>query len=134
MITAARLMKLLSDPTRLRIIMILTKKELCVCQIMGVLGISQPLVSRNLTLLDSAGLLDERREGKLAYYSVRKRLPDMHQKMVDLLKDILKSDKILSRDLKSLRDCEEFQRRAGKCDMRTLSDFMERRKRRLPGR
>lgn len=134
MITAARLMKLLSDPTRLRILMILTKKELCVCQIMGVLGISQPLVSRNLTLLNSADLLKERREGKLAYYSVRKRLPSAHQKMVDLLKDILKSDKILSEDLKSLRDCEEFQRRAGKCDMRTLSDFMERKKGRLPRR
>ena len=134
MITVARLMKLLSDQTRLRILMILAKKELCVCQIMGVLGISQPLVSRNLTLLSSAGLLEERREGKLAYYSVRKRLPAAHQKMVDLLKDILKSDKILSDDLKSLRDCEEFQRRAGKCDMRTLSDFMERRKKRLPRR
>jgi ArsR family transcriptional regulator len=122
------LLKLLSDPARLRILMLVTKKELCVCQIMGVLGISQPLVSRNLTLLNAAGFLDERKEGKLVFYSLRRRLPAPHGRMVDLLKDLLKSDKILLSDLKSLRDCEEFQKRTGKCDMRTLSDFMGRKK------
>ena len=125
-----RLLKVLSDPARLRILMILTRKELCVCQIMGVLGISQPLVSRNLTLLSGAGFLEERKEGKLVFYALRKRLPAGYGSMVDLLKDLLKSDKILLGDLKSLRDCEEFQKRTGKCDMRTLSDFMERKKRR----
>ena len=129
-----RLMKLLSDPTRLRILMIITKKEMCVCQIMGVLGISQPLVSRNLTLLNGAGFLEERREGKLVFYSLKKRLPASYEKMVGLLKDTLKSDKILSDDLKSLKDCEEFQTRAGKCDMKTLSDFMKRKQKRLPRR
>lgn len=134
MVDIVRLMKLLSDPTRLRILMILTKKEMCVCQIMGVLGISQPLVSRNLTLLNGAGFLEQRREGKLVFYSLKKRLHASHEKMVGLLKGTLRSDKILSDDLKSLKDCEEFQRTTGKCDMKTLSDFMERKKRRLPRR
>lgn len=128
---AVRLLKLLSDLGRLRILMVLTKKELCVCQIMGVLGISQPLVSRNLTLLNDAGFLDERKDGKLVFYSLRKGLPASHGRLVGLLKDLLKSDKIFLSDLKSLRDCEEFQKKTGKCDMRTLSDFMERKKRRL---
>jgi DNA-binding transcriptional ArsR family regulator len=128
--TTVRLLKLLSDPTRLRILMVLTKRELCVCQIMGVLGISQPLVSRNLTLLNDAGLLEERREGKLVFYALRKGFPAPQGRIVALLKDLLKSDKIFLSDLKSLRDCEEFQKRTGKCDMRTLSHFMERKKRR----
>jgi len=125
-------MKLLSDPARLRILLVLTKKELCVCQIMGVLGISQPLVSRNLSLLRSAGLLDERREGKLVFYSLRKKLAPAYVKVVSVLKEILKSDKMLLSDLKSLRECEEFQKRAGSCDMKTLSDFMRRKKARQP--
>ena len=57
-----KIMKLLSDNTRLRILMLLTRRELCVCQIMGVLGVSQPLVSRNLKLLGDAGFLS-RTEG-----------------------------------------------------------------------
>lgn len=126
------LMKLLSDTSRLRILMVLAEKELCVCQIMGVLGISQPLVSRNLRLISSAGFLEERKEGKLVFYSVSKELSGAQEKVIRLLKDILKSDKMLSEDLKSLRDCEEFQKKAGKCDMKTLSSFMARRKR--PGR
>ncbi len=130
----AKIMKLLSDPARIRILMLLERRELCVCQIMGVLGISQSLVSRNLNLLRSAGLLEERREGKMVFYSLGEKPPAVQGKIIALLKEILKSDKILSEDLKSLKDCEEFQRRTGRCDMKTLSDFMNRARRRLKGR
>ncbi len=122
------LMKLLSDPTRVRILMVISQKELCVCQIMGVLGISQPLVSRNLGLIRRAGFLDERKDGKLVFYSVSAELPGLHERLIRLLKDILKSDKILSDDLKNLKDCEKFQKKAGKCDMKTLSAFMSRKR------
>jgi DNA-binding transcriptional ArsR family regulator len=124
----ARTMKLLSDPGRLRILMVLTRRELCVCQIMGVLGVSQPLVSRNLTLLKGAGLLDERKEGKLVFYSVKKGMAPIQRKIIGLLREALKSDRILAQDLRSLKDCEEFQKRAGKCDMKTFSDFVKNKK------
>ncbi|MGW8271895.1 MAG: ArsR/SmtB family transcription factor, partial [Thermodesulfovibrionales bacterium] len=55
--------KLLSDGTRLRILMLLDRNELCVCQLMAILGVSQPLVSRNLSLLARGGFLEDRREG-----------------------------------------------------------------------
>jgi ArsR family transcriptional regulator len=118
------IMKLLSDNTRLRILMLLTRKELCVCQIMGVLGVSQPLVSRNLKLLDDAGFLAERKEGKLVFYSMKKKMEVLNSRLVELLKETLKGDRILSEDLRSLRDCEEFQKETGKCDMKTFSDYM----------
>jgi len=117
-------MKLLSDNTRLRILMLLTSRELCVCQVMGVLGISQPLVSRNLKLLGDAGFLEERKEGKLVFYSMKKKMDNLNARMVELLKDTLKGDRILSEDLRSLRDCEEFQKKTGKCDMKTFSEYM----------
>ena len=126
---AVKAMKLLSDPARLRILMILTKRELCVCQIMGVLGISQPLVSRNLNLLNGAGLLDERKEGKLVFYSLKKGIPPIYKSIIAVLRKALKSDSILKGDLMTLSDCREFQKRTGRCDMKTFSEFMKKKKR-----
>ncbi len=122
------IMRLLSDTARLRILMVLTRKELCVCQLMGILGISQPLVSRNLTLLNGAGFLQERKQGKLAFYSLNREMDPLRKKVVSLLKEVLKSDSILAEDLRSMRDCETFQKKTGRCDMKTLSEFMETRK------
>src|SRR5512140_3363927 len=113
------LLKLLADPTRLRILMVLNKKELCVCQLMGVLEVSQSLVSKNLHLLDSAGFLSVRKVGKLVYYSLRRDMPQTHLGLISLLTDLMKDDTILTGDLQSLRDCEEFQKKTGKCDMKT---------------
>lgn len=131
MTEVARIMKLLSDSTRLRILMLLTKRELCVCQIMGVLGISQPLVSRNLHLLNEAGFLRERKEGKLVFYSLSRDMKQANRSMVRLLKGLLKSDSILAGDLKSLGECEEFQKKTGKCDMKTFSDFMKKKRKKI---
>lgn len=54
--------------------MLLDKKELSVCQLMGIIGVPQPLISRNLSLLYKGGFLEERRDGKLRFYRVRKDL------------------------------------------------------------
>lgn len=124
-----KIMKLLSDNTRLRILMLLRKRELCVCQVMGVLGVSQPLVSRNLKLLADAGFLAERKEGKLVFYSMKKNMDVLNSRLVELLKEALKGDKILSEDLSSLKECEEFQKKTGKCDMKTFSDYMSKSRR-----
>jgi ArsR family transcriptional regulator len=119
-----RIMKLLSDSNRIRILMLLTRRELCVCQIMGVLGVSQPLVSRNLKLLGDAGFLEERKDGKLVFYSIKNKMDPLNARLTGLLKETLKDDRILSEDLSSLRDCEEFQKKTGKCDMKTFSEYM----------
>jgi ArsR family transcriptional regulator len=124
----ARILKLISDPTRLRILMLLMRRELCVCQIMGVLHVSQPLVSRNLSLLSGAGFLRERKEGKLVFYSPDPAMGSLQRRLTRLLKDALKADTMVAKDGEALTDCEEFQRRTGRCDMKTFSDFMKRRK------
>jgi ArsR family transcriptional regulator len=124
-----RTMKLLSDSNRVRILMLLTRRELCVCQIMGVLGVSQPLVSRNLKLLGDAGFLEERKDGKLVFYSMKKKMDDLNVRLTGLLKVTLKGDRILSGDLRSLRECEEFQKKTGKCDMKTFSEYMSKSRR-----
>ena len=66
----AQLFKALGDETRLRILNLLARGELCVCDIVGVLDISQPKVSRHLAYLKNSGLVVDRREGAWNYYAL----------------------------------------------------------------
>lgn len=120
----ARLFKVLSDSNRLRILMLVDRKELCVCQIMGIIGISQPLISQNLSILSKAGFLSERKDGKLKFYKVKYVLPKDKKAVMDLLRRLLSRDKTLRCDIKSLEECKEFQKLTGRCDMETFREFM----------
>ncbi len=70
---SADLLALLANRTRLNILLALLPRtadrpELCVCDLAVVCGASQSLISHQLRLLRTAGLVVQRREGKLAYY------------------------------------------------------------------
>ena len=123
--TATGIFKLLTDVLRIRILLLLDKKELSVCQLMGITGASQPLISRNLSLLYKGGFLGERRHGKLRFYSITTELSDDRKTLLDLLRTMLKSDTKYIEDMETLRQCGEFQKNAGTCDMKTLREFME---------
>jgi DNA-binding transcriptional ArsR family regulator len=58
------LLKALADETRLRIFALLTKAELCVCEIEDILDLSQSLVSNHLAVLRRAGLVESRRDAE----------------------------------------------------------------------
>jgi len=62
--------KLLGDRTRLTIISLLQHQELCVCDIVEAVGISQPGVSQHLRKLKDGGLVIENRKGQWIYYSL----------------------------------------------------------------
>ncbi|HAO20697.1 MAG: transcriptional regulator [Desulfobacteraceae bacterium IS3] len=52
-----KVMKALSDPNRIKILKLLQRKSLCVCELQGLLGISQPTVSKHLKVLEEVGLV-----------------------------------------------------------------------------
>jgi DNA-binding transcriptional ArsR family regulator len=60
--------KALSDENRARIIMFLGGGELCVCQIVEMLGLAPSTVSKHLDVLYQAGLVDARKDGRWVYY------------------------------------------------------------------
>ncbi len=64
--------KILADETRLRMIMLLYQGELCVCQLNGILEISQPRISQNLARLRDLNLVNDERQDKFVYYSLRR--------------------------------------------------------------
>jgi ArsR family transcriptional regulator len=68
--------KIMSDLTRLRILMLLTREgELCVCELTHALGESQPKISRHLALLREAGVVLDSRRGQWIYYRLNPDLP-----------------------------------------------------------
>ncbi|NOZ82857.1 MAG: helix-turn-helix transcriptional regulator [Euryarchaeota archaeon] len=60
----------LSDPTRLKILLALVGRELCVCNLATALGMSQSAISHHLRTLRSLRLVRFRREGRMVYYSL----------------------------------------------------------------
>lgn len=62
--------KVLSDPTRVKILYALLQKEICVCDLAAVLGMTDSAVSHQLRLLRNKNLVKYRKEGKMAYYSI----------------------------------------------------------------
>lgn len=63
--------RLLGDDVRLRLLRVLAREQLNVKELTAILGIAQSGVSRHLGLLRKSGLVEERREGGYAYYSLR---------------------------------------------------------------
>ena len=68
--TQSKLFKALGDKTRLRMIYLLRTKELCVCEIMAALDLTQPTASHHLGILENAGIVKDRKEGKWVFYSI----------------------------------------------------------------
>jgi ArsR family transcriptional regulator len=66
----SRLFKALADKTRLRILRLLEVREMCVCEVMVALGLTQPTASHHLGILENAGLAKDRKEGKWVFYSL----------------------------------------------------------------
>lgn len=66
----AQMFAALSDRTRLRLLNLMDGREVCVCYFVGILGQSQPKISRHLAYLRRAGVVAARREGKWMHYRI----------------------------------------------------------------
>jgi ArsR family transcriptional regulator len=88
----ARLFKSLGDETRLKILwLLMAREELCVCDIMGVLGITQSKASRHLRYLYHLGWVSDRREGVWMNYRLSVAPGSPHDQQLKLLADLLGS-------------------------------------------
>ena len=65
-----RVMKALSDPTRVKILKILEKRLMCVCEIQTAIGVAQSTTSKNLKLLEDAGLVESQKDGLWVNYTL----------------------------------------------------------------
>lgn len=90
-----------SDENRVKILKMLATKELCGCNILEYLGVSQPTLSYHMRLLTESGLVCARRSGKWTYYSLN--MPEF-----SALKEAL--DEVVQTKIKDLPNlsCEEL--------------------------
>src|SRR5690606_11828523 len=79
---ADALFKGFADPTRLRILNLLAAGELCVCDIVELLGVAQPTVSRHLAYLRRSGLVSATRDWKFAHYRLAPARDAVHQTLI----------------------------------------------------
>ena len=104
-----RILKALSNETRLRILNILFVRDCCVCEIMHVLVISQPSVSHHLGAMYNAGLLKMRRQGLFALYSIN--WENLGAYAADLIKAArrgLEGNELAEEDLRKLANAERI--------------------------
>jgi len=93
-----RQFKAFSDETRLRILHLLLKGELCICELMEVLELTQSKVSRHMAYLKNAGLVKDRREGVWAYYSLTEPRNKIHASQLRCLAECFEDNEVLKRD------------------------------------
>ena len=84
---SSKIFKALSDPTRLKIIELLEKREICACEFVPLTKKAQPTVSQHLRILETAGIIKSRKEGKMILYSIA------NKKIFDLIKIAKEVDK-----------------------------------------
>lgn len=63
-----KVMKALSDPNRVKLLKMLQKRMMCVCEVQAALGIAQPTVSKHLKILEDAGLVGREKDGLWVNY------------------------------------------------------------------
>ena len=99
-----RLLKAAGDRTRLRILALLRKEPLCVCQLVEILGLSQPTVSKHLSVLASAGLVTDRKEGRWVFYSLARAAGKPAGGLLKWLAAVLPSSPVVQRDDRILKE------------------------------
>ena len=95
-------LKALSDEGRLRILSLLnSKKDLCVCEIKEVIGLSQPTISSHLKVLEGAGLVKYAKDGRWINYNINKEMDREIKKILDsILLNIKNNDRITDDSIK----------------------------------
>ena len=65
-----RILRALSGETRLKLVRLLSREEICVCELEYILGLTQPAISQQVRILRDAGLATARREGNWMFYRI----------------------------------------------------------------
>ena len=97
---ALRVFGALSDENRVRMLYALRHGELCVCQLIELMGLSPSTVSKHLSILRDAGLLDSRKEGRWVYYRLADQtiLPMLGNKAAPIFRSLEESQTVKADD------------------------------------
>ncbi|MEI6424947.1 MAG: metalloregulator ArsR/SmtB family transcription factor, partial [Lentisphaerota bacterium] len=95
--------KALSDQNRVRVLLALTGRELCVCQIIELLGLAPSTVSKHMSILKNARLVEWRKEGLWMHYSLPDKPTPEIKTAIAWICDALEDNKTVKRDRGQLK-------------------------------
>lgn len=104
-------LKLLADPTRLRLIQLLRREALSVAELQEILNMGQSRISSHLALLKQGGLLDDRKDGKKTFYSLRETIDRAALRLVDAAEEACRGEPEFREDEKNLERILDRRRR-----------------------
>ena len=87
-----------ADPTRLRILNVLAAGELCVCDIVGILDLAQPTVSRHLAYLRRCELVEVKRSWKYAHYRLAPAIHTVQANLIDCVRSCFAGIELLDQE------------------------------------
>ena len=96
--------KALGDPQRVRALAALRGGELCLCRLIALVKLAPSTVSKHMSLLIQAGLVESRKEGRWVHYRLADgRVPAHVRAALDMVDNALRNDPQAARDTRSLR-------------------------------
>ena len=96
--------KAFSEPIRLRILGLLyNNPELCVCDLMAVLGSPQTTISRHMNRLKTGGMVEDRRDKMWVHYRLKKDMPPLARAALDAFHASIRESNEFQKDLKNLK-------------------------------
>ncbi len=102
-----KIFKALADPNRVRIMKMLERKQLCVCEVTEILNLSTSTVSSHLSLLRQAGLIDYEKNGKWVDYKINRESRNLIlNQIIALLPAWLNDEEIVKIDLEKLKTAD----------------------------
>lgn len=113
-----KVLKALADPTRLRIVLLLRRRELCVCELMAVLGMEQSRISHHMRILREAGIAEDIRDGRWIVY----RMPEEARALLESLisgplRERLESSPEVAQDVRRIGRSLRARPRVGACEV-----------------
>jgi DNA-binding transcriptional ArsR family regulator len=122
----------LADANRLRLVMSLSDRELCVCQLVDFIGLADSTVSKHMSVLRDAGLVESRKSGRWVYYRLAgDDASPLNKKALQLTLEqltndtVVAADRIRLEDLLSRDDGSQCQTESVSCSTRTLDSVAE---------
>jgi ArsR family transcriptional regulator len=113
---AVKVFKALSDPTRLRIFMLLLERELCVCELVFILKMEQSRISHQLRILRDADLVEDIRDGKWTNYRILEKTKKNLRALFDkIFNENFSDSEEFQEDRKNLEICIKENIRLKKC-------------------
>jgi len=118
-----KIFKALADPTRLRIMLLLRRRDLCVCELMYVLEMEQSRVSHHMRVLRDSGIAEDIREGRWVIYRVPAAArPLLEELLAGALWERIEASGEASDDVLKLEACVRENVRGRVCEPRPAQE------------